>query len=274
MNPIVTSEWLHAHLNDKDLIILDASPKSNVSGLASEFENKQIPNARYFDLKNDFSKPNCEFPNTIPNTDQFERSARNLGITNSSKIVVYDNLGIYSSPRAWWLFKIFGHKNVSVLEGGLPDWIKQGQSTELIKSNSEILPGDFNVKFNSANIRSYEDIKTNIDSQTELIIDARSEGRFNGTTTEPRKELQSGSIQNSANLPFQEVTISEHFLSKTKLVDVFTKLNPENKSLVFSCGSGLTACIIALAYEIAFNKPFAIYDGSWTEWATKENLLT
>ena len=272
-NSIVSAEWLNEHLNEKDLIILDTSPKSNVSGLASEFDNIQLPGARYFDLKNDFSDSSSEFPNTIPSPEQFETNIRALGINNSNTIVVYDNLGIYSSPRVWWLFKTFGHDKVFVLDGGLPEWVNSNFVTEEKTSGNYSL-GNFITHYKAENVRLYNNMKRNISSNEELIIDARSSGRFNKTTPEPRKELQSGCILNSDNLPFQDVLENEIFKPKKELKTLFLNLNPEGKPLIFSCGSGLTACIIALAYEIAFNKPFAIYDGSWTEWATKENLKT
>lgn len=274
MKPVITSEWLNTHLDDSDLIILDASPKTNVSGLISEFDNIQIPKARYFDLKQNFSLPNSEFPNTIPSTSQFELNAQKLGINNSSKIVVYDNLGTYSSPRVWWLFKTFGHQNVSVLEGGLPDWKNHDFPTEPKSTKNNVALGDFKAQESTNLIRNYNDIKENINSNKELIIDARSSERFNGSSPEPRKKLQSGKIPNSKNLPFNDILVNGHFLSETKLSHIFQSLNPENKPLIFSCGSGLTACIIALGHEIATGKPSAIYDGSWTEWATKEKLFT
>lgn len=273
-SPIVSSEWLNQHLNDKNLVILDASPKSNVSGFTSEFENIQIPNARYFDLKKDFSDSNAEFPNTIPSAKQFETNAQNLGINQDSIIVIYDNLGVYSSPRAWWLFKTFGHEIVFVLDGGLPEWAKNNFPTEEKISDESHKKGNFEANFESKNVRYYNNIKENITNKKELLIDARSTGRFNKTAPEPRKELQSGCILNSTNLPFQDLLENGKYKPKDELIKLFINLNLEDKPIIFSCGSGLTACIVALAYETAFNKPFSIYDGSWTEWATKEKLFT
>ena len=118
---LVSTHWLHENLNNPDLIILDASQSTNQAGKKSEFENLQIKDARHFDLKNTFSDPKSEFPNTLPSQENFEKEARKLGINASSKIVVYDNLGIYTSPRVWWMFKAMGHEAVTVLDGGLPD---------------------------------------------------------------------------------------------------------------------------------------------------------
>ena len=158
-SPIISVKWLNEHLNNSNIIVLDASPKSNISGLASEYEDLQIPHTRYFDLKKDFSAPNSEFPNTIPSLEQFEKNAQHLGINQDSIIVVYDNLGIYSSPRAWWLFKTFGHENVYVLDGGLPEWIKSGHLTENTSKNSVYNKGNFKAQFLKENIRYYDDIK-------------------------------------------------------------------------------------------------------------------
>lgn len=265
---IVTSQWLFENRNNPNLIILDASVKK-VTDDNNSSKNIRIKGARYFDLKNNFSDKTSDFPNTFPSVQQFEAESQKLGINNSSIIVVYDNLGNYSSPRVWWMLKVMGHQNVFVLDGGLPNWIENGFPTEKI-TPQQCQVGNFKAKFESERVKNYEFIKSNLKNKTSLVIDARSKGRFNGTAPEPREGLKSGSIPNSVNIPFGDVLSYGKFKSEEELKAIFSKLNPKNKELIYSCGSGLTACIILLASELALPNKTSVYDGSWTEWAQKE----
>lgn len=273
---IVSASWLYEHLNDKDLIVLDASSKSDISGNMSLFENKIIAKSRHFNLKENFINSVSPFPNTVPSAQQFERECRKLGINNHSKIVVYDNLGIYTSPRVWWLFKIMGHENIAVLNGGLPEWIRQKYPTINNENKSEInyKTGNFKAQFQEDFVTTYSDVLDNITSHSFLVVDARSEGRFNGIEKEPRKHLQSGKIPNSVNIPYPKVLENGKFKTTPEIRKIFKTACSDSEKLVFSCGSGLTACIIMLASEIAFKKGKYIYDGSWTEWAEKQHLVT
>jgi thiosulfate/3-mercaptopyruvate sulfurtransferase len=266
--PIVSSQWLLENLNHPDLIILDASQKAITSD--NEIKNSlQIAGSRYFDLKNNFSDSSSDLPNTLPNTAQFELESQKLGINSSSIIVVYDNLGIYSSPRVWWMFKTMGHQNVFVLNGGLPDWIKNDFPTEE-KQPQQLELGHFKAHLNSENVKDFNFIKANLNNSNQIIIDARSSGRFNGTAPEPRAGLRSGSIPNSFNIPFGDVLKNGKYKSKDELKAIFSEINPEKKTLIYSCGSGLTACIILLAGELVLPNSTSVYDGSWTEWAQIE----
>lgn len=264
-NTIVSSKWLHDNLNNRDLVVLDASPAQNKSNLDTSFADLQIKGARHFRIKEDFSDSNNEFPNTFPSTQQFEDGCRKLGINNSSNIVVYDNLGIYTGPRVWWMLKTMGHQTVSVLDGGLPLWIESGYETEARQSNSNSL-GNFVANPQFDGIKYFADIQKNIESKEYLLIDARSNGRFNGTQPEPRKGLKGGNIPNSINIPFASVLTNGQIKSEEELKEIFSILSLENRAISFSCGSGITACITLLAHEIATNQKASIYDGSWTEW--------
>ena len=271
MKEIVSVDLLHQNLADDRLVILDASLASNVEGLTSGFAGSAIPGSRFFDIKNDFSDKSGAYPNTVPTPAQFEQACRKLGINNTSKIVVYDNLGVYSSPRAWWLFKVMGHHKVSVLDGGLPEWIRKGfPSASGYQENME--PGDFKAVFNKDYLKTYDEILENLANQSFLIVDARSEGRFNGVEKEPRAGLKSGHIPESVNIPYQKVLKEGKFRTVQELQTLFNTRCSTSKDLVFSCGSGLTACILALASEISINGGKVIYDGSWTEWAERQNL--
>ena len=271
-NTIVSVGWLKQHLNHPDLIVLDASLQSTIDGKLSNSSSKTIPGTRFFDLKNNFSEANG-FPNTVPKEKHFEIECQKLGIHKNSKIVVFDSLGIYSSPRVWWLFNLMGHEDISVLDGGLPEWIHNGFPTET-RAVKSYIPGDFKGTFQPKYVKNYDEILKNLHTKEFLLIDARSEGRFEGTAREPRKQLKSGHIPNAINIPYNNVLSDGKFKTVSELKILFDSKYDNKKELVFSCGSGLTACIVMLAHRLVFNKNTAIYDGSWTEWAERQNLKT
>lgn len=266
---IVSVKWLHKNLNDPDLIILDASQTKTINNTTSKFQGLQIKNARFFDIKNSFSKNDTDLPNMLQDPTDFEQACRKLGINKSSKIVVYDNLGIYTSPRVWWLFKTMGHTNIAILNGGLPAWNQEGFELEPITKSTYKL-GDFEAIFHPALVKDIEAIKTNLTTKINLVIDARSEGRFNGTAPDPRPDLKSGHIPNSINLPYTAVLENGKFKQKETLKTIFSNLQIDDNPLIFTCGSGITACILMLASELVSNNPKAVYDGSWTEWASEK----
>lgn len=271
MREIVSTEWLNQNLSNPNLIILDASVKTSANGKEFEKFDRTIPNTRLFDLKNVFRDKASSYPNTIPNPQKFKLECRKLGINNDSEIVVFDNNGIYSSPRVWWLFKVMGHQKISVLDGGLPDWIKNEFQTEK-KQVKTFEMGDFEVQFDKTLVVGFERILENTIKKKFTIVDARSISRFNGTGKEPREHLKSGSIENSVNIPYQEVLRDGKYKPKSELKVLFEKKCNSDKELVFSCGSGMTACIVMLACQIGFGNSLKVYDGSWTEWAERNNL--
>jgi thiosulfate/3-mercaptopyruvate sulfurtransferase len=268
-DPIVSVNWLQEHLDNPDLIVLDASQQVNQAKVEPKFQDIQIKGARYFDIKNDFSDTTNPLPNTLASPETFAKAARKLDINTSSIIVVYDSLGVYSSPRAWWLFKIMGHESVYVLDGGLPEWAKQGYAVEKPEKRAYTV-GDFESKFKPELVKTKEQILENIASKEAVLIDARSEDRFLGETEEPRAGLRSGHIPESINIPYTWLLNDGKFLPKEELAKI---LPQDDKPLLFSCGSGVTACIDLIAYElIGDDNPKAIYDGSWTEWGQIERL--
>ncbi|MFT4668426.1 MAG: thiosulfate/3-mercaptopyruvate sulfurtransferase [Gammaproteobacteria bacterium] len=273
MEELVSVEWLNNNLSLSNLVILDASPQKTVQDKNPSFRDLYIPNSRLFKIKENFTNKESSFPNTIPSLLQFREECRNLGINNNSIIIVYDNLGIYTSPRVWWLFKTMGHKNIRVLNGGIPEWINKGFETVKIENlNQKYMLGNLDCNFNKKYLVKYDDIIDNIDSNKFLLIDARSKGRFNGTEDEPRKYLKSGNIPNSVSIPYQSLLENGKFKSVDEINDIFIQKTNKQAELVFSCGSGMTACIVLLASEIAFKKSKFLYDGSWTEYAELKNL--
>ena len=231
----------------------------------------QIKDARFFDLKMKFSDLTSEFPNTMQVPSEFSESARQLGINKNSAIVVYDDLGIYSSPRVWWMFKAMGHPNIAVLNGGLPEWEKKGMPVEKNKIYKGE-HGDFTADYNPNLMSDYKDVLNSIKIKSTLVIDARSENRFNGTEPEPRVGLRSGHIPNSSNLPYTELIKNGKMIDREKLLENFSKFDAIQDRFVFTCGSGITACILALGAEIAGLQNNAVYDGSWTEWGSITEL--
>src|SRR5690554_1726030 len=230
--PIVSPKWLKENIDNPNLVLLDASQQTNVMGISSELAQLQIPGARSVDLNGDFSLKNTSLPNMLPTAEQFEEASRNLGINNSSIIVVYDNLGVYTSPRVWWMFKAMGHEAVAVLNGGLPEWVAKGYDTEP-KKDATYKAGDFCSSPNKNAVKNFEFIENNIREQECLVVDARSSGRFNGTAPEPREGILSGSIPNSINIPFQDVLENGKFKSKEALTKIFDDAKVEGRSLIF-----------------------------------------
>jgi len=266
IEPLVSVEWLKAHLESPNLVILDASIKK-VTDTGSSVSDEQIPSSRFFDIKEKFSDPSGPFPSTFPSDGQFAKEAQNLGINKDSSVVIYDDKGIYSSPRAWWLFKVFGHKNVAILDGGLPAWKKAGFDV-VPRSNESTTQGDFRANLQKERICFFEDIIEISEKGNELILDARSEARFKGLVAEPRKGLRSGTIPNSENLPFELLLESGKMKSKNDLKAIFSKFGDHRSPLVFSCGSGITACVLVLGATLIDYENLTVYDGSWTEYGS------
>ena len=266
---LVTPQWLHNNKDNPNLIILDASPESNKSGLEVTYPNLQIPGAIKFDIKNKFSDLNASLPNMLPAPKQFEQACQDIGINKDSILVVYDNLGIYTSPRVWWMFKTMGHDTIAILDGGLTAWIDAGYAAVAI-CNNRIKRGDFKANFNPHWVVDTKQVKEIINNKNALLIDARSKGRFYGITPDPRPELPRGHIPTSVNLPFKEVLQNGTFKNKESLQELFSEFNTQDTPLVFTCGSGITACIVLVAAHQVLPNKKAVYDGSWTAWALSE----
>ena len=263
--PLVNSDWLHQNFDDPDVIILDASTATNMAGLTVKHEGLQILGAMTFDLKGVFSDKDSTLPNMMPSPQAFTHSCQALGINSSSKLVIYDNLGLYASPRAWCMFRTLGHKNVAVLDGGLNAWISDGGETEAL-TKRPYAKGDFVAKFDDRKIKNSAQILDNITAKTFRVIDARSSGRFNAEVPEPRPTTRSGRIPNSYNLPHAKLSQYGKFLPLEELRTLFEKTNLGDGPLVFSCGSGMTACIDILGASLVLKNELALYDGSWSEW--------
>ena len=270
--PLVSVNWLCQHLDVTNLVVLDGTiPKVTLKNNANNFEENQIVNARFFDLKKTFSIQNAPFPNTALNADDFQEKARELGINNNSCVVVYDTYGIYSSARVWWLFKTMGFNNIAVLDGGFPAWKKANYPTEK-KQQHHFKVGDFKVNYQPEKLINADVVLNSLNDTKKKILDARSAGRFNSTEPEPRKEVRNGYIPRSKSLPYSSLLNDTKLKSAEEIEQLFNELNVENKEMIFSCGSGITACVLALGATIAGFKNISVYDGSWTEWGSLSHL--
>jgi thiosulfate/3-mercaptopyruvate sulfurtransferase len=250
--------------------IVDCSwhmPQTNRSGF-EEYKKQHIENAVFFNLDKN-SKKNTDLPHMLTDLSSWEKIVSNMGITNEDEIIIYDNSDVISSCRCWFNFIYFGHnpKLVHVLNGGLKKWNKEKKPT------TDILTKTKNSNYLAIEkkelVKNKDEIDKNIFSNKFKVIDARSKERFNGKVSEPRKGLRSGSIKNSFCLPFLEVINQDHtFINNDKILEKFKSTNCDlDENLVFSCGSGVTASVLALAYSLIDNKYIPkIYDGSWSEY--------
>ncbi|MEG1199705.1 MAG: sulfurtransferase, partial [Algoriella sp.] len=259
---LITVKELHDNLSLQNLIILDCTIDKVGQSLQNE-KLELIPNSRFFDLEGKFSDHTVNLPHTLVNEKTFSDEAQNLGINQDSIIVCYDRWGVYSSPRVWWMFKTMGYNNVYVLDGGLPSWIENNFETNSIYFQST-KKGDFTADFQEDWFADIQVMLNSINDRNKTIIDARSEGRFNGTSPEPRQGLRSGHIPNSKNLFFENVLDGTTLKSKTELKSIFEKLTNSTNENIFTCGSGITASILAFASTIAGFDNIKVYDGSWS----------
>jgi thiosulfate/3-mercaptopyruvate sulfurtransferase len=266
LQSLVTTNWLNDTLDHPDLVILYTTLIPKNESISVEVENLQIKGAQFFDLQTIFSDQYSGLPNTFPSEKQFELGCQKLGISNSSKIVVYDSLGIYSSPRVWFLFKSMGHTKVSVLDGGLTAWLASGFETEQ-KREAKVERSNFSACLTSDLLIDKNQVQKRVDTKDSVILDARSAVRFNGKVLEPRKGLRSGHIPNSFNLHYATLLENGKYKIREELEQLF-KPYKNQKELIFSCGSGITACILLLAASEIIPSKLLLYDGSWTEWGS------
>lgn len=273
-NPLVSVQWLINHINDEDVVILDAS-MTKIVGIKNPLIYETfscIPNAQKFDLENVFRNIEHELPNTVPSIGAFIEEAQSLGINKKDRVVIYDNQGVYSSPRAWWLFTLMGFENVYVLDGGLPRWIENGNTTSGVYKIA-LKNGDITADYRSSLICDSQDVLSNLANQKAHVVDVRSSKRFLGNAPDPRKNVRQGHIPNSINLPFANVLNGFCFKSPKELYEIFSSLDmTQSDAITFSCGSGITACIVFLAAHIAEYKNIMVYDGSWAEWGSNNKL--
>ncbi|OAD79558.1 hypothetical protein PHYBLDRAFT_129981 [Phycomyces blakesleeanus NRRL 1555(-)] len=277
---LVSTEELASNLGK--VKVLDGSwhmPNTNRDPY-EEYLAKHIKTAGFFPIDT-IKDTSVDLPHMLPAPEVFAKAVGNLGISNDDQVVVYDTAGIFSACRVYWTFKAFGHNRVSVLNGGLPAWIKENRPTE--SGNVDIKPVEFKVKpLDESLVRDYKTVlanaklaETNPQQQIQ-VLDARPKARFTGEAPEPRAGLSSGHMPNSISVPFNEVIdpAKGELLDDESLRKLFASKNVDlTKPMITSCGSGITASILYLALERAGAKDIAVYDGSWTEYADKKDSL-
>lgn len=271
--PLVTTDWLADNLANKNLVLLDASMSKVIGKEPLVYDEPVfIPTARKFDLERDFCDLNAPMVHAFPAQEQFTGEARKLGINADSIVVIYDNQGVYSAPRAWWIFQAMGHENTFVLDGGLPKWLAENRETvsDLAKPSES---GNIRGVLQPGRVCDSSYLLKELGAERTSAVDARSPERFNGAAPEPREGVRSGHVPGSKNLPFSEVLDDHSFKSAEQLKAVFSGFLPhENQQVVFSCGSGITACIILMAAVIAGHENTVLYDGSWADWGSNPSL--
>ena len=272
MPPTITTDLLATILKDPDLVLLDATyflPNENKNAKAS-LAAAHIPRAQFFDVDeiSDHANP---LPHTIPTPENFASAAGALGAGNDSRIVVYDQRGIFSAARAWWMFRVFGHQNVAVLDGGLPKWI--GENRAVTSQITKITPKTFTPAFQTHMVKHAADLLENLTAKTALVLDARSTGRFNGSVPEPRPGMRSGHIPGAHSLPYTDLLNNGALRPPDELRRIFNAAGAaRNRPVITSCGSGITAAVINLAALTAGLPEPALYDGSWAEWGGNPNF--
>lgn len=264
-SPLITAQALNELQGNPNLIILDATMGREPS--------TRIPSARRFDIDAKFSDPANPFPHGLPSPLQFENATRSIGINNSSIVVVYERKATFAAPRAWWLLRAMGHSETYILDGGRIAWETAGfDVTE--PANDPIEPGDFTANFDpNWFVVPLDDVRQALTSPDAVVLDARAKGRFDGTSPEPRDGIRSGHMPGALNLPFQDVTNADGtFKQPDELREILTPLigapDEQPQQIITSCGSGVTAAVIGLAARLAGYSDIAIFDGSWTQWAS------
>ncbi|MGE0876016.1 MAG: 3-mercaptopyruvate sulfurtransferase [Burkholderiales bacterium] len=263
----VSTDWLAARLREPGLRIVDASwhmPQQQRDP-KREFLEVRVPGAVFFDIDG-IADTSSTLPHMLPSPDVFSRAVAAMGIGNENRVVVYDSAGVFSAARAWWTFRAFGHQAVCVLDGGLKKWRAEGRPVESGAPSPE--PCAYEAALQPQLVRDLSHMLANVSSGQEQVLDARSSGRFRGTEPEPRAGLRSGHIPGSRNLPFNELVNPDGTLAddaRLRAAIAAAGIDPA-RPVVTTCGSGVTAAVLALALHRIGVPDAAIYDGSWAEW--------
>ncbi|KAF8691153.1 hypothetical protein HU200_040265 [Digitaria exilis] len=272
-DPVVSAQWLHQHLGAPDVKVLDASwymPVENRNPW-EEYQVAHIPGAVFFDIDGIVDRT-TDLPHMLPSEEAFAAAVSALDIKNQDKVIVYDGKGFFSAPRVWWMFRVFGHNKVWVLDGGLPQWRAAGFDLGSASSDDAVLKSK---AANKAVERVYnrELVAHNIAAKSYQQVDARSKGRFDGVAPEPREGVRSGHIPGSKCIPFPEMFDgAPRLLSADELRQKFQQAGISlDQPIVVSCGSGVTACILALGLYRIGKHDVPVYDGSWTEWEAQSD---
>ncbi len=267
---LVSSDWLAKHMDAPDVRVVDASwhmPQANRNARA-EYDAQHIPGAVFFDI-DDIADSDSALPHMLPPPEKFASRVRKLGLGDGNRIVVYDTTGVSAAARAWWMFRVFGHEDVAVLDGGMTKW--QAEGRPVTDTKSEPRERHFTARVNTFLVRDYDQVLADVERRREQFVDARSPGRFNATEPEPRPGLRGGHAPGSINLPFLRLLNPKDktMLPAEAIRAAFEGAGVDlSKPMLTSCGSGVTACILSLGLYLIGHKDVPVFDGSWTEWAS------
>jgi thiosulfate/3-mercaptopyruvate sulfurtransferase len=273
MGPLVTTDWLAEELGNPDLVVFDATkylPNEPKDGRA-EFLRAHIPGARYFDI-DQIADTDTDLPHMVPTPGRFAKLMMALGVGNASRVVFYDQKGLASAARGWWLMGLFGHDNAAVLDGGFPKWLKEARPVGDGEPGAPD-PKAFQPSYRAAQLRGVGDMLRNVLTKSEQVLDARAAGRFTGAVPEPRAGMRSGHIPGSLSVPYTDLLHADGtFRPAGEIRGRFEAAGVDgSRPLVTSCGSGVTACILTLGLRVAGFPEGAVYDGSWTEWGGRSD---
>lgn len=264
--PLVGADWLAGRLGEPGTVVFDASVGAHRGA------GRRIPGARPFDLDGALSDHDAPAPHTMPGAAAFEDAIRALGVDDTDTVVVYDGAGVYSSARAWWMLRAMGFDRAAVLDGGLPAWTAAGLPVEECGPAYEGPRGSFTARPRTGLLVDAGAVRAALADPSAVVLDARTRGRFTGTAPEPRAGLRGGHMPGAVNLPFGDLQRDGLMRPAAELRAAFTALTGNRGRLYFSCGSGVTACVLALGATLAGYESLAVYDGSWTDWAMRPEL--
>jgi thiosulfate/3-mercaptopyruvate sulfurtransferase len=277
---LVSVEWLANALQTnsddakEDILVLDASwhlPTANRNAEA-EYVLARIPGARFFDFDTRICDRESSLPHMMPDPELFTTELQGLGLNADSLVIVYDSVGVFSSPRAWWMLQAMGHRHSAVLDGGLPAWKAAGLALDNNPPLQYLPRGNFTAHYHPEMISDWKTVLLATTTAGTHIIDARSADRFHARAPEPRPGLRGGHIPGARNLPFEQLLDKGCFRSTAQLREILQQLAPLDSHLIATCGSGVTACIVAFAAHLAGYSDISVYDGAWAEWGAGNSL--